>query len=201
MEEWKEYPHNPKYLISSYGRVKSLYKSQRLGGDGGILAGKINKNGYRQVGLQHLDKLYSVRYWHIHRLVALLFLPNPERLPEVSQKDGDKLNSYVKNLRWVTHLDNIQEGIKSGKLKTVKGEDHWMYGTKASKNTRGKMSKSKKGKGNPRYKGYYLIDGEKYYSSTEAGNAIGINQKTVLNRVASDKFLSYVFVKDPKKAA
>lgn len=43
-----------------------------------------------------------------HRLVAETFIPNPDNLPEVDHIDGNKQNNNQKNLRWVSHKDNMK---------------------------------------------------------------------------------------------
>ena len=60
----------------------------------------------------------------IHRLVALAFIPNPNNLPEVNHKDGNKLNNCVTNLEWVTGYDNIHHAWETGLVTGLKGENN-----------------------------------------------------------------------------
>ena len=42
----------------------------------------------------------------LHRLIAETFIPNPDKSPCVTHKDGNKLNNSVDNLEWVTYSEN-----------------------------------------------------------------------------------------------
>lgn len=115
------------YRISSFGRLTSLCKSVR---------GKARNRRKEKVLKPHRNSYtgyyaYVFSSWgngekdkreNIHRLVALHFIPNPDCLPEVNHKDGDKLNNRVDNLEWVTREQNIQHGFINGLIKTPKGE-------------------------------------------------------------------------------
>ena len=77
-------------------------------------------------------KYYAVCVWvggkstrrHVHRLLALTFIPNPLGKPEVNHKDGDKLNNLLDNLEWVTKKENAQHAQATGLSYEPKGEDN-----------------------------------------------------------------------------
>lgn len=56
----------------------------------------------------------------VNRLVALVFLPNPEKLPEVNHKDGDKGNNDLSNLEWASRSKNERHAQATG-LKGQRG--------------------------------------------------------------------------------
>jgi hypothetical protein len=115
------------YLISNRGRLISLkYKTPKL------MAptqepGKCGRPGYLSTSLRTSDKskYTSIR---IHRLVAIMFIPNPLNLPQVNHIDGDKTNNTQTNLEWCDSLSNIRHSFSSGLNVAKKGVDSHMYG-------------------------------------------------------------------------
>lgn len=61
--------------------------------------GKANDKGY-------VVWFYAHKGYLIHRLVATAFIPNPNNLPTVNHKDGDKDRNWADNLEWATQRDN-----------------------------------------------------------------------------------------------
>jgi hypothetical protein len=96
------------YSIDTLGVVVNETKGYVLKGT------SINKNN-RYVKI-HLDKFYP-----LHRLVAEHFNPNPDNLPQVNHKDGNRYNNTASNLEWCSAKDNVKHAYSSG-LKTNKGE-------------------------------------------------------------------------------
>lgn len=47
-----------------------------------------------------------------HRIIAEVFIPNPNNLPEVDHIDGNRQNNSLNNLRWVTRSENARNRAK-----------------------------------------------------------------------------------------
>jgi hypothetical protein len=106
-EVWKDIlGFGGRYQISNFGRVKSFagYGHVKCR----ILKQSTNKYGYKYVTLY--GKNGEKKKYHIHRLVATAFLPNPLNLPEVNHKDEQKSHNFSENLEWSTCSDNINYG-------------------------------------------------------------------------------------------
>lgn len=84
------------YEVSNYGRVRNK-KTKRF------LTQHDNGKGYLFVSLWKNNK---GKREYVHRLVALAFIPNPDKKPTVNHKDEDKQNNYVENLEWMTYKEN-----------------------------------------------------------------------------------------------
>lgn len=84
---------------------------------GNILQGTLNGKGYKILSL-YIDG--KVKTKAIHRMVAELFVPNPDNLPEVNHKDGNKMNNHKDNLEWTTRGGNIKHAYDTG-LRDCKG--------------------------------------------------------------------------------
>ena len=104
-EEWKAIPNcDGMYLVSNTGKVWSN-KSEK------IIAQHKDKRGYPRVSLEICKHTKTFR---VHRLVAEVFIPNPDNLREVNHIDGDKTNNHVSNLEWVTTQQNMIHSFKIG---------------------------------------------------------------------------------------
>lgn len=100
----KRYIENSKdYFIDELGFV---YKNNRR------LKTNNATNGYSSVTIRYLNGIRKVHY--VHRLVAMVFLPNPDNLPVVNHKDLNKQNNAVSNLEWVSYKDNTKHAINEG---------------------------------------------------------------------------------------
>lgn len=122
--------YEDKYLVSNFGRVRSVpYVYQRVK-NGEVYQVHRNsrikkqcesgkrpeaKQGHLCTRLKNKDGTSVAKYVHI--LVAQTFIPNPDNLPTVNHKDGNKHNNKVDNLEWASFSKNNQHAMDNN-LKT-----------------------------------------------------------------------------------
>lgn len=129
-EVWRDIPeYLGYYQISNLGRVRSLertitYSPSKAYPNGRnmvlkqrVLKPCTDKKGYEFVQLFINNKFRSKK---VHRLVAEVFIPNPNNLPQVNHKDEVKNNNKVTNLEWCSAAYNVNYGV--GKYKKTLGK-------------------------------------------------------------------------------
>ena len=100
----------PNYIITNDGRV---YNSQR----NKYLIPAKNEGGYMALSLSDGKKQENFinskkrKNFIVHRLVALLYLENPNNYLEVNHIDFDKTNNNVDNLEWISRSDNMKHNF------------------------------------------------------------------------------------------
>lgn len=90
--------YDPRTIARNHGEYKYLKPIRQRG----------NRTCYLNVclggGNRHL----------IHRLVAEMFIPNPEHLATVNHKNGNGLDNRVENLEWMSARDNCLHAKNNG---------------------------------------------------------------------------------------
>lgn len=107
IEQWVDIEgFEDRYQVSNFGNVKSLQRYVKTSRGNGfrlikekLLILRTNIDGYRELTL---IKEGTEKYFQVHRLVALHFIPNPNNYPCVNHKDEIKANNYDDNLEWCT---------------------------------------------------------------------------------------------------
>ena len=103
MEIWKDIiGYEGLYQVSNLGNIKRISGSAMCLKDR-VLIIKTKPNGYCFVCL---SKNNSLKYPHIHRLVAIAFIANPENKSQVNHINGIKKDNRLENLEWVTPSEN-----------------------------------------------------------------------------------------------
>ena len=90
----------------------------------------INEKGYPQVSLFYNGKDYCKR---VHRILAELFIENPNNKPQVNHKDRNRSNYNLSNLEWNTAKENAIHSVANG------GRLNWKRNNLGRKNPKSKI--------------------------------------------------------------
>jgi hypothetical protein len=133
-----------------------MYYGYRVYPTGQILSAKSRRflkestsGAYKKYNLCINGKSFNI---NTHRLLAELYIPNPENKEQVNHIDGNKHNNLLENLEWVTRSENGKHSFKNGLQKVTRPT-----------------------------KKVIDLDGTIYESAKEAASKLGYNHKTLCN--------------------
>lgn len=116
IEEWRDIPgYEGLYQVSNFGRVRSLDRIVISNGfqrkiRGCILKPSVSRRGYYLICLQKESIPKTIL---VHRLVAQVFIPNPNNLPCVNHKSEIKTENSVENIEWCSYKYNSNYGTRT----------------------------------------------------------------------------------------
>lgn len=122
-EVWKDVVgYEDCYMVSNKGRILSKYrlvkhpKGSLKSVKPRLMCLKKNKAGYMSVTLyvNHTSKTFTV-----HRLVAIAFIQNPHKKPQIDHIDRDRANNIVENLKWCTASENMMNPLTRPIVKLI----------------------------------------------------------------------------------
>lgn len=150
---WSKIKGFPNYSVSDDGKVRNDRRGKPKA---------LNKrpDGYLGVDLYGNGHRTTAK---VHRLVGDAFLPNPDGLPQINHKDGNKYNNSVDNLEWVSAEDNMKHAVKNGLW-------HPSYGM---------LGKENPNAGRPGIRVRIIETGEEFQSITDCAEAINGNDRHI----------------------
>ena len=117
-EIWKDIEdYEGLYQVSNLGKVKSLPKLVNRKNNSKYLT---NEKILKPLSFGYARVILSNKSYSVHRLVAEAFIPNPNNLPIINHKDGNKQNNCIDNLEWCDYSYNNKEAYRIGLNKSVK---------------------------------------------------------------------------------
>lgn len=112
------------YLIGELGTVLALPRTgKHRYQDAHTLKPHKTRQGYLTIALTRHGQ--GTRQYRLHRLVAAVWVSNPEGKPFVNHKDCNKKNNQAGNLEWCTHGENIAHAVANNRhLIRLRGSAH-----------------------------------------------------------------------------
>ena len=95
------YPGLKGYRVTRCGQIVSFKREKPV-----IMKQQRGNHGYMGASLRNCITNDSETH-RTHRLVALVYCPNPNNKPMVLHKDGNQTNNNANNLYWGTHAENV----------------------------------------------------------------------------------------------
>lgn len=133
-EEWRKI--YGKYEVSNTGKVRSLnYNNTGKLKELKLKELKLKENKYGQMEVK-LSQNNKAKDYMVARLVATIFIPNPQNKPLVIHKNKDKKDNSINNLEWAYTSEEKHNTYNKGSRKnavpsftkiTYKGKNYKKY--------------------------------------------------------------------------
>jgi hypothetical protein len=185
---WRQYK-DTSYIVSSSGKVYNRKTKHIM---------KCSPNsGYLNVTLRINNK--SNRY-RINRLVAEVFIKNPEKKKVVNHIDGNKINNNLSNLEWSTHKENTNHALDTGLI--VRQESSYKFNKiKNYDLTNGKQIEN--------YENYYIFSNGniyntkskillKHFQKRDGYMSVGLSKDGVCKLYLVHVLVAKSFIKNPE---
>ncbi len=99
-------------------KVIEEFSNYQISNKGYVLNTNTNKILKNQIGSDnYLRVIIKQKGFRIHRLLAIAFVPNPDKKSIVDHIDRNRLNNNIENLRWVSLSENAINRTLSKKNK------------------------------------------------------------------------------------
>lgn len=123
-EVWKIIPYSDEYQVSNLGRIRHLYINRYDINKKEIKKIKkitylkpILRGGYARIRIYESRNKFKT--YQVHKLVAEVFIPNPNNYPIINHKDFNRSNNCVDNLEWCSFSYNRlyrKDNMENGKM-------------------------------------------------------------------------------------
>jgi ribonuclease D len=115
-EIYKDIPGYEKlYQVSNKGNVKSLPKGDGNGYTERLLKFEVTKAKLARYHRITLSKQGKTKRFLVHRLVAQIFINNPETKAQVNHINSITTDNRVENLEWCTGKENMKHSSDLGR--------------------------------------------------------------------------------------
>jgi len=105
----REHPRFRGYWVTEDARIFSAKSGEMV-----ELCQELLHTGYKRVKIYHEGRRWRMK---VHRMVAEIYIKNPEGKGEVNHIDGVRTNNMAENLEWCTHSENMKHGYSVGNVR------------------------------------------------------------------------------------